>query len=393
MSRSKYIIGAIFIFSLFAQKNYSQQPIAIIGAMPEEISIYWNDIQNRKIDTIEGIKFVSGNLKNKYVVLVESGVGKVNSTMTCTVLIQHFKPSVILFTGVAGGLSNDLEIGDIIISDSVVQYDFGTLNDDNSITYWGAKNPIDNKRNPIFFKADPHLVTIAKTAAIHIQLDSIVISKVLRMPKIKTGIIATGDLFIASSKRKYQLNSTLGANAVEMEGGAIAQVCFEQHVPFLIIRSISDLANKNSEVNYEDFVKIASVNSAILSENIIQSLQQKTQEKTRGELYKTELYFGQTYNGKKITAGQWQLFLNNYITPKFPKGLTVVDGYGQWFSSRKNVIIKEPTKILVIIHRDSTPVEDSIERIIQAYCRIFNQESVLWTESKLNFVSSNLKVH
>jgi adenosylhomocysteine nucleosidase len=377
---------AILLCSLCVKKISAQDLTAVIGAMPEEIAAYDGIIESRSEVNIGGIQFIEGRVKKRKVVFVVSGVGKVNAAMTCTILLKHFNPSRVLFTGVAGGISQDIGIGDIIIADSVVQHDFGTLKNDGAIEYWGAKNPIDQSINPVFFRADSLLLKTAKLLSSSIKLDPIVIHHSQRYPTIKNGIIATGDQFISSFQKKSELRKTLNAQAVEMEGGAVAQVCYQQKVPFLIIRSISDLAGNDAKVNFNAFVKTASKNAAIIVGRIIESLPDISYQQTN-HYYKTELYFGQTYNGKTVTETQWQQFLSSYVTPKFPDGLTVINGYGQWYSDKQKSIIREKSKVVIIIHQGDPSFEASIQYIIGNYCRQFNQESVLRVDSKPEKVS------
>jgi adenosylhomocysteine nucleosidase len=377
---------AIIVCSLFFQKISAQDLTAVIGAMPEEIAAYDGIIESRKEVNVGGIHFIKGNIKKRNVVFVVSGVGKVNAAMTCTILLQHFKPSRVLFTGVAGGISQDIHIGDIVIADSVVQHDFGTLTNDSSIKYWGAQNPIDQSRNPVFFKADSLLLRTAKLQSSNIILTPIVINQSSRFPAIKNGIIATGDQFISSLQKKLELKKTLNAQAVEMEGGAVAQVCYQQKVPFLIIRSISDLAGSDAEVNFNEFVKTASKNAAQFVQRIIESLPEANSHSS-DEYFKTELYFGMNNQGKTITEQQWQQFLSDYITPRFPAGLTVIDSYGQWYSEKQKRIIRERSKVVVIFHQGDPDFEASIQYITGHYCKQFNQESVMRVDSKTEKVS------
>jgi adenosylhomocysteine nucleosidase len=375
----------ILLFSFLCQRGIAQDLTAIMGAMPEEIAAYQQIIQNKNEINVQGIRFIKGNIKNRNVVLVGSGVGKVNAAMTSTLLLQHFQPDRVLFTGVAGGLSQDMNIGDIVIADSLVQYDFGTMNKDNTISYWGAENPIDHTRNPVFLKSDAQLVAIAKTASTHLQLAPIVINHTSRSPEVKSGIIATGDLFLSSPQKKQEIHKLLKAKAVEMEGGAVAQVCYQHQVPFLVIRSISDLADELADSSFNQFIGIASNNAMHLVQEIIELLPTNSKSPTCC-FYKTELYFGLTSQGREISETQWSNFLNQFITPKFPEGLTVINSYGQWYSNKEHRIIREKSKVVTIIHKEGLEAENAINSIIDHYRKQFQQESVLRADSKMEKV-------
>lgn len=375
----------IVLFCFIYQRGAAQDLTAIMGAMPEEIAAYQQIIQNKKEINVHGIRFIKGNIKNRNVVLVGSGVGKVNAAMTSTLLLQHFQPDRVLFTGVAGGISQDMNIGDIVIADSLVQYDFGTMNKDNTISYWGAENPVNHTRNPVFIKSDAQLVTIAKSAAAHLKLAPIVIDHTNRLPEIKSGIIATGDLFLSSSQKKQEIYSALKAKAVEMEGGAVAQVCYQHQVPFLVIRSISDLADELADSSFTQFIGIASKNAMRLVQEIIELLPTSTPSPSCC-FYKTELYFGLTSGGREISESQWSSFLNKYITPKFPDGLTVINSYGQWYSTKEQRIIKEKSKVVTLLHKEGPEFENALQYIIDHYRKQFHQESVLRADSKMEKV-------
>ena len=138
-------------------------PVAILGAFDEEVSILDAQLVNPKAHTIEGIQFLTGTLNEQKVVIARTGVGKVNAAMTATLIIEHFRPNQVIFTGVAGGLNPDLQIGDIVIAEKTAQHDLGRL-ESAEIENMGVKNPLNGQRNPVFFPTDSELLQIAETA-------------------------------------------------------------------------------------------------------------------------------------------------------------------------------------------------------------------------------------
>ena len=246
-------------------------PVAILGAFDEEVTILEAQLANPKTHTIEGIQFLTGTLNGQSVVIARTGVGKVNAAMTATLVIEHFRPNQVIFTGVAGGLNPDLQIGDIVIAEKTAQHDLGRL-ESVEIENMGVKNPINGQRNPVFFPADSELLQIAETALEGIELTPFQSSQGQRHPQIIKGTVVTGDVFVASDAKKAALHKNLGADAVEMEGAAIAQICWQHSVPCLVIRSLSDSADANASEDFKKYYKIAARNSAALVTRIISQL-------------------------------------------------------------------------------------------------------------------------
>jgi adenosylhomocysteine nucleosidase len=244
---------------------------AILGAMGSEVNLLVAELEDAKDHEIEGIFFWEGRLRGRRVVVARTGVGKVNAAITATLLYVHFRPAEVLFTGIAGGLRPGLLPGDIVIAAKTVQHDFGTLTS-GRFHRRGARNPISPERNPVFLPADRRLLRAALAAAKTVKLDAIRMRKGARTPDIVEGTVATGDVFVASPAKKAELHRELGADAVEMEGAAVAQVCWQWRVPCLVIRSVSDLADDNALADARTFLRIAAANSAALVTEIVAGL-------------------------------------------------------------------------------------------------------------------------
>ena len=246
-------------------------PVAILGAFDEEVAILEGQLVNSTVHMIEGIQFLTGTLNEQKVVIARTGVGKVNAAMTATLVIEHFRPKQVIFTGVAGGLNPDLQIGDIVIAQKTAQHDLGRL-ESAEIENMGTKNPINGKRNPVFFPADPGLLQITETVLADIKLNPFQTPQGQRHPRIIKGTVITGDIFVAFDAKKTALHENLGADAVEMEGAAVAQICWQQSVPCLVIRSLSDDAGANASEDFKRYYKIAARNSAALVTRIVSQL-------------------------------------------------------------------------------------------------------------------------
>jgi adenosylhomocysteine nucleosidase len=236
---------------------------AILGAFDAEVE-YIQKTMTAKRDTVcEAVTFTLGFLEGRHVVLTKVGVGKVNAAMTTTLLLEHFNPSEVIFTGIAGGLRPDLYPGDIVIGSRTAYHDFVYETVDGSKSK-ATRDPISGELNPIFFPVDEKLLSLAMEASSLVELSKISTKAGEREPEVTVGLIVTGDAFIASNAKKKELRSRLNADAVEMEGAAVAQLCFQKKTPCLVVRSISDRADSSAVRDVNQFYRIAANNSAAL---------------------------------------------------------------------------------------------------------------------------------
>lgn len=189
--------------------------------------------------------------------------------MAVAFLLSEFRPKQLIFTGIAGGLRPDLEAGDIVIGKQTLQYDYGQATNDSTFTR-STRNPMTKQLNPLYFLADSLLLTTAQEAAKHTDFQSL--GTTHRSPKILTGTIVTGDLLVTSENKANELRRKFGADATEMEGAAVAQICWQQKVPCLVIRSMSDKADSKARDSIENFKQVASYNSAHLLLNLLGKL-------------------------------------------------------------------------------------------------------------------------
>ena len=228
--------------------------IGIIGAMEEEVQYLRDQLQQRQDLELAGYEFHSGLLAGQQVVLLKSGIGKVNAAIGTTILLERFRPDCIVNTGSAGGFAQDLEIGDVVISSEVRQHDF-------DLTVFGYEHG-QVPQMPPAFTPDPLLVEIAESS-IHTA----------HQVKTVMGLIATGDAFmncpeqVAATRAKFPTML-----AVEMEAGAIAQTCFRFQVPFIIFRALSDIAGKESSISFKEFLEQAGVHSAHMVIEMVREL-------------------------------------------------------------------------------------------------------------------------
>lgn len=246
--------------------------LGIMGAIPEEIKGLISLLSNKKEHRIGKRIYYTGELQNQSVVLVYARIGKVAAATTVTTLALHFKISKLLFTGVAGAIHPDLKIGDIVLATNLIQHDMNAfpLMPRFEIPLLGKTYfEVDSE---LFSKAKKELVTLLSNNKLHH-----VISKedldhfAIHAPKLHEGTIASGDQFFSTNQQKSDLNQVLPeVLCVEMEGAAVAQVCYELHIPFLVIRTISDEANDQSSIDFQSFIaKIASIYGMEIIQKII----------------------------------------------------------------------------------------------------------------------------
>lgn len=230
--------------------------IGIIGAMNEEITELKELMTNINEKKVRGLTFFEGKLCGKEVVLVESGIGKVNAAISTTLLINEFKVEKIIFTGVAGAVNPNVNVTDIVIGTDLVESDMDVTAGGN---YKLGEIPRMKNSN---FKPDPYLFTIAHSVAV----------KLFGENKVFTGRIISRDEFVASTEKVNKLREIFNAECVEMEGAAVAHVCEILNTPFVILRSISDKADNEAGMTFDEFVKIAAKNSKLIVEGILNSL-------------------------------------------------------------------------------------------------------------------------
>lgn len=247
---------------------------AVLGAFADEVNILEAQVTQKKVSTIQGIRFTAGILNGRSVVIAQTGIGKVNAAITTTLILDHFKPQQVIFTGIAGGVNPELSPGDIVIGTAVAHHDYGTITPD-SMLLRPTRNPASMIENPIYFPGDSILLTIADRAAKKVVLDSITRHDRRLVPTIVKGTIVTGDVFVSSVAATQVLRKKMNAQATEMEGAAVAQACWQQQVPCIVIRSLSDNAGDNAYDDVKKFYQVAAKNSASLVVAILGELARK----------------------------------------------------------------------------------------------------------------------
>ncbi len=224
--------------------------LGIIGAVDIEVEGLKNIATDVTEKVISGITFLSGKIHGKDVVIAKCGIGKVNAALCAEAMILTYNPSLVINTGVAGSLTSDLSIGDIVIAKNVCQHDFDTT-------------PVGD---PLGLIPEVNLVKIPTDKDACKALSAVIARLGIAS---KTGDVASGDAFVASSEKKDFIISNFGAIACEMEGASIGQVCALNGTPFAVLRALSDSADEGSCSDYPAFCRMAAKNSIdVISEFI-----------------------------------------------------------------------------------------------------------------------------
>jgi len=226
---------------------------AIIAAMEEEVKYLKEHIHNYEMYEFQGYQYHIGDIEGKKIVVVQSGIGKVNAALSTALLLEHFSVKEVINTGSAGGMSPELNIGDIIIGDECIHHDV----DVTAFGYDFGQLP----HMPKSFYSDKSLISIFSSIMKRFDFSHSV------------GMIATGDKFITSFDQMVKISKVFpNIKAAEMEAAAIAQVCYQYQIPVIIVRSISDVIGKNSGELFDKYIDTAAKNSTAV---IVEFLKQK----------------------------------------------------------------------------------------------------------------------
>ena len=226
--------------------------IGIIGAMEVEVAILKEKMEDVRIIKKASMDFYEGILAGKKVVVVRSGIGKVNAGICAQILADVFSVDAIINTGIAGSLNKNINIGDIVLSTDVVQHDMDA-------TGFGYRKGQIPQMPVFFFNADDNLRRLAAEVCKEVNPDS----------QVFEGRIASGDQFVCDQDVKNRIVSEFSAYATEMEGAAIGQAAYLNEIPFLVVRAISDKADGSAQMDYSEFEKAAVDHSVRLTLNML----------------------------------------------------------------------------------------------------------------------------
>jgi adenosylhomocysteine nucleosidase len=238
--------------------------IGLICAIPQELVDLRAALAQDRRTRVGGFDFDQGRLDQRPVVLAEAGIGKVNTATVATLLAARFEASTLVFSGVAGGLDPELAIGDVVIAERAIQHDAGVIEEERLHPYQAGHVPFFNPTRELGYAPDPNLL-----ARVRARLEGLELAPLSaaaggsgRRPRLVYGTILAGDQFIHCEATRERLHREFQAQAVAMEGGALAQVAERLGVPWLEIRALSDLAGKDSRFDFAQFVNEVARSSA-----------------------------------------------------------------------------------------------------------------------------------
>lgn len=229
--------------------------IGIIGAMEEEVSKLKEKMVAKENITKASMEFVKGTLGGKELVVVRSGIGKVNAAICAQILVDIFKVDAIINTGIAGSLRAEINIGDIVLSSDTLQHDMDASG-------FGYDYGVIPRMETSVFKASEKLIKLAKESCETVNPDV----------SVFVGRVVSGDQFVSSREKKDWILSHFQGYCTEMEGAAIAQVSYLNQVPFLIVRAISDKADNSAQMDYNEFEEKAIIHSVKLMVEMVNRL-------------------------------------------------------------------------------------------------------------------------
>jgi len=234
-------------------------PIGLICAIPQELAHLRAVLTDPQSEYIAHTVFDAGTIDGHEVVLAGSGMGKVNAALVTTLLADRFACRTVVFSGVAGGLDPRLAIGDIVIADYVIQHDAGLLENERVQTYQPGYAPVINPTDRLGYRVDAALLDRVKQRLADLSITD----------QISYGTVLSGDQYLNCETTRQRLLTEFGGKAVEMEGGAVAQVCEAFAIPWLVIRALSDLAGGDALFDFTAFVDRAAQSSAAILQRLL----------------------------------------------------------------------------------------------------------------------------
>ncbi|MBX6321300.1 MAG: 5'-methylthioadenosine/adenosylhomocysteine nucleosidase [Rhodospirillaceae bacterium] len=238
-------------------------PLGVICAMPDEIQHLAADLSSAAVEGHGGLRFMNGVLEGRSVVLVESGIGKVNAAMVATLLADRFACRALLVSGAAGGIDPALGIGDVVIAERLIQHDYGTATPGGFRPFRPGDVPLGEPTRAIDYRIDPAVRAVIARALEGFRPDFRLAGAAgSRRPVWRFGTVVSGDAFVNDEAMRRRLLAEFGAQAVEMEGAAVAQVAERYGVPCVVVRCLSDLAGADSHLDIVSFLGAAAREAA-----------------------------------------------------------------------------------------------------------------------------------
>jgi adenosylhomocysteine nucleosidase len=253
-------------------------PIAILSALEVEITSLLDSAEGLIREDLAGWSVWRGRLVGREVILAHSGLGKVNTAALTALIWERDQPDSFIFTGVAGALDPALAIGDIVVAERTIQHDAGVITDEGLEIYQAGHVPFFNPTDEFGYRPPADLLDTVRAVAAEVALSPVLD----HMPTIILGTIVTGDVFVVDPATRDRLRDALGAQAVEMEGAALAQVSSRLGIDHLVIRAISDLAGEEAIDDFDRFLPEVAANSTRLVTALVERLENHDRDRALG---------------------------------------------------------------------------------------------------------------
>ncbi|HEX6298969.1 MAG TPA: 5'-methylthioadenosine/adenosylhomocysteine nucleosidase [Acidimicrobiia bacterium] len=244
--------------------------VAVLSALQTELDLLLDSVGEPKSMSIAGWQVWTGHIEHTEIVLAKAGLGKVNTAALSALVWERHQPSLMIFTGVAGGLDPNLGVGDLVVADRTIQHDAGVITSDGLQRYQAGHLPFFNPTDEFGYTPSQGILEMVQDL-----LPSLRLTPVLdRQPRVVFGTILTGDVFLADVKARDRLFAEFSAHAIEMEGAALAQTSSRLGVDHVVIRSLSDLAGDSADQHFARFLPEVSANSARLVSALLHRLEE-----------------------------------------------------------------------------------------------------------------------
>ncbi|MCE3254217.1 MAG: 5-methylthioadenosine nucleosidase [Cellvibrio sp.] len=277
---SSRLCACIALFFAFTDMGYAgEKPryyepsdtIVILGAVPQEIPVLTNALESPEKKSLWGIPYWQGKLHGKPVVIAITGIGKTFTSMTTTLFITEFKPRLVLMTGTGARINQKLRTGDVIVATHTYEHDYGSLTK-NDMVYRPMNSPDDGKEVENEFKPTASLLAIAQKAMDTYEPQVITANDSSYKNSVRYGVVASSDLFGVPQVRIDSLRHHFKTDIMEMESAPLGHVCETLGVPYLIIRSGSNVAQEAPNDDYLRLGPIAALEAAKFSLHLIKFL-------------------------------------------------------------------------------------------------------------------------
>jgi adenosylhomocysteine nucleosidase len=243
----------------------------VLGALPQETELVEKALKGRRKGRVGRFPYAEGTIAGRRTIVAVTGIGKTCASMISMLFATHFRPRELIMTGTASRINPEIRNGDVIVGAVTCNHDFGSLVADYAMEYFGAEGPLGDSM-PVIYPGDPKLLEAAKKAIRIHMTEEAVQHTPSYIPKVRLGRITSGDQFGITNERILDIRRQLQPDLMEMESGSVAQVCYYLGIPFLCIRSGSNLTQNSPDNDYRKLSPFASRQAALFTVSLVTEL-------------------------------------------------------------------------------------------------------------------------